>query len=907
MSSPSSPNRWPAVLLLLAAIGIPSVAGLTFAHTITQNPWLAVGLGLLYEVGILIVGITSKVWQQLESDWVKQIAEWVNVRMQGVVSGYQRRYCEYLQYEHRDFDVKGLTTQGIYTLDLEQVFVELSIAPRAAHQTTSNPIQIPEALRHGGHSIWDYLASASLMNQHLMIIGAAGSGKTTLLKHIALTLVSRRRHQLQSSIPYKLPFLLFLRDHANALIETPTYSLGDAVQGHLRKWGHPIPPGWVERQLTQGHCIVLLDGLDEVADLESRRKMANWVQQQMIAYGKNRFIITSRPFGYRSNPLSRVTLLEVNHFTVDQIKQFVYNWYIANEIMSSRRNDPGVQMRAKEGAEDLFQRLRNTPALFALAANPLLLTMIATVHRYRSSLPGKRVALYAEICEVFLGKRQEARGLNLELSPAQKQAVLQPLAYYMMCKEMRDITLSEAHSVIQEPLVRVSPHMSPKMFLQMIENISGLLLERENDYYGFAHLTFQEYLAATHIRENKLEQVLLAQIESGWWQETIRLYCAQADATSLIAACLTGSPPSLQALLLALECQKEAKELQPAVSKRLDSLLDQGVKNTDSERQWIVAEALLNRRLQQMAYIDEETYVDTSLITCAEYQIFLDEERAQGIDRQPDHWSTTYFPSGQAGSPVLGVRLSDAVAFCAWLTARESGIWRYRLPKAGSEYKLSRALENTIYWVDDGTKGTRLRETLSSEMIVREVQKQITSRGTSPYKLIGVRTLVSDLIRDLARDLVQLNNRLFDLGRNLDYILDHGSNFAVTLKVASHFTLARDLSRSLNHVLSSVRTLNSTRAPGSRFEGKTLPEFLDESTNFLVETLAGHFTYWLQEQPSSQNRNERRQLDEMVYEIMDIHFEVYITFEVLRERIQGVLPVREGILIVKERKKEKSA
>ena len=47
--------------------------------------------------------------------------------------------------------------------------------------------------------------------------------------------------------------------------------------------------------------------------------------------------------------------------------------------------------------------------------------MIATVHRYRASLPGKRVALYAEICEVFLGKRQEARGIAQELSAAQKQ------------------------------------------------------------------------------------------------------------------------------------------------------------------------------------------------------------------------------------------------------------------------------------------------------------------------------------------------------------------------------------------------------------------------------------------------------------------------------------------------------
>ena len=86
--------------------------------------------------------------------------------------------------------------------------------------------------------------------------------------------------------------------------------------------------------------------------------------------------------------------------------------------MSAQRDDPGVRMTAQEGGDDLLQRLRKTPALSDLAVNPLLLTMIATVHRYRSSLLGRRVELYAEICEVFLGKRQQARGMELDLTPS---------------------------------------------------------------------------------------------------------------------------------------------------------------------------------------------------------------------------------------------------------------------------------------------------------------------------------------------------------------------------------------------------------------------------------------------------------------------------------------------------------
>ena len=58
-------------------------------------------------------------------------------------------------------------------------------------------------------------------------------------------------------------------------------------------------------------CLILLDGFDEIASQEDRQRVAQWVQQQMIAYGGNRFVITSRPLGYQSNPLEHVAELAV--------------------------------------------------------------------------------------------------------------------------------------------------------------------------------------------------------------------------------------------------------------------------------------------------------------------------------------------------------------------------------------------------------------------------------------------------------------------------------------------------------------------------------------------------------------------------------------------------------------------
>lgn len=153
----------------------------------------------------------------------------------------------------------------------------------------------------------------------------------------------------------------------------------------------------VKRQLDKGNSLILLDGLDEVADANNHEQVVKWIQNQMIKYTRNRFVVSSRPFGYRDNPLSGVMVLEVQPFTFGQIQRFVHNWYQANEINSSQKDDPGVRMRAKAGAENLLRRLQQTPTMSSLSLNPLLLTMIATIHRYRGTLPGMRV----ELCEVF--------------------------------------------------------------------------------------------------------------------------------------------------------------------------------------------------------------------------------------------------------------------------------------------------------------------------------------------------------------------------------------------------------------------------------------------------------------------------------------------------------------------------
>ena len=81
-----------------------------------------------------------------------------------------------------------------------------------------------------------------------------------------------------------------------------------------------------------------------------------------------------------------------------------------------------------------------------LAVNPLMLTVIALVQRYRALLPERRAELYEEAIEVLLGHWDVARGLattNLiagrELDAGDRRSLLEPIALWMMEQHAREI------------------------------------------------------------------------------------------------------------------------------------------------------------------------------------------------------------------------------------------------------------------------------------------------------------------------------------------------------------------------------------------------------------------------------------------------------------------------------------
>ncbi|MEZ4592113.1 MAG: NACHT domain-containing protein [Chloroflexota bacterium] len=751
-------------------------------------------------------------------------------------------YLQDLVYQHRSFDVKGIAAPGEATLPLAEVFVDVGLG-ETPEKASANPIPaMQKNAREKRYAIWAFLrAEPDKRPRNLVVLGAPGTGKTTLLKHLALTLSqpTRNSHRLDKS-----PVFLLLRDIASQIHRDRHFELLQAVHLQLQNRQLNISLDWLAEELANGRCLIMLDGLDEVADSRQRQSVVAWVKRQIRQLPHNQFIITSRPFGYENNPLPDALPLEVKPFTIEQMRQFVQNWYLATEIQTQGQDDPGVRREAISRANDLLTRLHQAPALLEMGINPLLLTMIATIHHYRSSLPDHRVALYHEICDVFLGKRQQARGIRYELTPSQKKRVLQSLAFAMMRRRLRNIPRADAADIIDPALRRVNPNTASSDFLQMIANTSGLLVEHAPGVYSFAHLTFQEYLTAVHIKEERLEQELLTKVDEAWWHETIRLYAAQANATNIIRACVMRKTASIPALTLAVECLDEALEVEDDFRKIPGELL-RSIEDDNPEIRRIGAEVRLLLRLRNLVRLDETTYADTSLVTQAEYQLFLDEMRAQGRYVQPDHWSTVQFSKGAGQEPVAGVRPSDAEAFCHWLSERNPGPWRFRLPNAQEIDRppLNDPDETPIgYWFQKNDQVTLAPSpTLPHDRtLVDNLQRQLQQKLQNDLLAFQNIDEADEGTQRLQKVILEQAKRraysLLDLERRLPFAENGGE------EIGRFFSLIQDrnaegTATDLEQALFLAKT--SIDNPGSSFDEVTLLEEIITMSHRLLASLGG--------------------------------------------------------------------
>ena len=343
----------------------------------------------------------------------------------------------------------------------------------------------------------------------LIILGDPGAGKTTFLKVLALRLALGQGDTM--GLGERLPVLMPLSAYANALGEQ-NIRLDDFITQYLHDSGADLPiREMLKAALDAGAALVLLDGLDEVKDPASRHHVIERVAEFYTHHRRagNKFVITSRIVGYRevrptANGLAECTLLD---FDDDEITAFVDRWTAALERQAQGDTAIAATEAARERRE-LLAAIQRNASVRRLAANPLLLTILALMKRQGVTLPERRVELYDQYVKTLLATWNRARGLGRppahDLDVVQTLRVLAPLALWMhevnpgVGLVKREDLRRKLETIYAERGEAV-PEDAARQFLQDVREYAGLLLERGPGEYGFIHLTFEEYLAAVAI------------------------------------------------------------------------------------------------------------------------------------------------------------------------------------------------------------------------------------------------------------------------------------------------------------------------------------------------------------------------------------------------------------------------
>jgi hypothetical protein len=260
-----------------------------------------------------------------------------------------------------------------------------------------------------------------------------------------------------------------------------------------------------------------------------------------------------------------------------------------------------------------------------------------------------------------------------------------------------------------------------------------------------------------------------------------------------------------------------------------------------------------------MYRIDDNTFIDDMLVTCAEYQLFIDEMLNKEKYHQPDHWTTYQFPKGQAHQPILGVRHSDAEAFCTWLSERETRSCRYRLPT------LEEARTSIIKSQQQITFGYWTNKTGPECFVWDESTISDSKIIDRPTVLFHARELVRNRIFDIDIDI----SRALDLAHIYPLDLDYDLAIAQSLDRAISRALEPNIARGLIHSL--VRDLASVR-------NLTLKRDINRTITIVRTLIRTHI------------------LSLMTDHALDIYLDILI----LQSRITGHYPASEGIRLVKE-------
>ncbi|MBW4539360.1 MAG: NACHT domain-containing protein [Myxacorys chilensis ATA2-1-KO14] len=448
--------------------------------------------------------IIETVWKKSGEKITEQLQQQVGTAVEEYVRTYQKRHCT-LKYECLRMD---------NPTQLEDIYTDVQVLDTRESRRFESPDTLKELYLEIGRGFAferttreNGIAVANL-SPRLMVLGSPGIGKSTFLRKVGLEALkwetARFRHEL---IPVFVELKRF--DSSQTQIE-------QFIAQEFENCGFPNAEVFTQRLLKAGKLLILLDGLDEVP-IEHVDRAITQIGNLVDRYDKNHFIASCRIAAYKGG-FPRFKDVTMASFNDSQMETFVRQWF---------RKEP-------KDADECWKLLQSPDyrAAKELGQTPLLLTLLCAVYDESQNLPKQRAALYGEALEVWLKKWASEKRIAhdpiyRELSLELEKILLSEIAYRSFAEDQLFFSKRELTDQIREFLMsnlNAPKHLDAEAVLNAIQVQQGILVERARDAYSFSHLTFQEYLTAQYIVDERQVGTLVAQhVSDQRWREVFFL------------------------------------------------------------------------------------------------------------------------------------------------------------------------------------------------------------------------------------------------------------------------------------------------------------------------------------------------------------------------------------------------
>jgi hypothetical protein len=344
------------------------------------------------------------------------------------------------------------------------------------------------------------------------------------------------------------------------------------------------------------------------------------LQESGYVYMENRFVVTSRIAGYHFAPLAgEFEVFTIRPMEFDEIKLFLEKWCPAVERRITDDPDPvKVKDNAQREITGILGSVKDIPGVRRMAANPLLLRILALVHRSEAHLPQRRVELYETAATTLLRDWNLQRELKVTIDEKEALSLLGMVALWTHenratglitkgeVEEILGAVLAHRHGKISrgemdkrlsalttgkhEPGFTAIPpdiERAVERFLTEVREHSGLYVERGEGLYGFMHLTFQEYFAARQLvsSSQRGREEILKRLHQPRWREPILLAVGSLssqyyeDTDALLQAIIDNGKQDLyepvlhRSLLFAAACVGDSISVYPRRRQEIARLL----------------------------------------------------------------------------------------------------------------------------------------------------------------------------------------------------------------------------------------------------------------------------------------------------------------------------------------------